>query len=107
MEFTTKKRIQVYADDRTKRQVELAASKQNMPVTQYCLHALLQQLAEDSLLEEERIEIPVESEQVGLVARIHRRRVQMQKALKGRPLSAVDTIESLRNERSHEASHLF
>lgn len=77
-----------------------------MPVTAYCLHALLQQLAEDHILEEEKIEIPVDTRQVGLVEKIGEGRIQMQKSMQGRPMGAVQMIDNLRNERSHEASHL-
>lgn len=106
MNRANKKRIQVYADGRTKRQVELAASRHNMPVTAYCLHALLQQLAEDHILEEEKIEIPVETRQVGVVEKIDSGRRQMQKTMHGKPLGAVQMIDSLRKERSHETSYL-
>lgn len=54
----TKKRTQVYADEETKRRVDLAAAKHNVPVTEYCLAAIKQQLAEDDVLEREQIEIP-------------------------------------------------
>jgi hypothetical protein len=47
-----KKRIQVYADEETKRRVEAAAAKYRMPVTAYCLAAIRQQLADDDMLEE-------------------------------------------------------
>jgi len=107
MNLTNKKRIQVYTDGRTKRQVALAASKHNLPVTAYCLHALYQQLAEDNILEEEKIEIPVEERQMGLVEKIRARRIQMQKTMKGRPLGAVQAIAELRKERSYEPSRLF
>jgi hypothetical protein len=36
----------------TRRRIELAAAKYNLPVTEYCLNAIRQQLAEDDLLEE-------------------------------------------------------
>ena len=55
----TKTRIQVYADQETKRRIELAAAKRDIPTTQYCLEAIIQQLADDDMLERETIEIPV------------------------------------------------
>ena len=54
-----KQRLQVYADNDVKRRIELAAAKQDMPVTEYCLNAILQQLADDEILEEEQITIAV------------------------------------------------
>lgn len=57
--MTTKERIQVYADPETKRRIELAAAKRDVPVTEYCLDAIVQQLVEDDVLEQERIEIAV------------------------------------------------
>jgi hypothetical protein len=54
-----KKRIQVYADEEMKRRIELAAAKYDMPVTEYCLNAIEQQLAEDDLLEEQQVTISV------------------------------------------------
>lgn len=42
-----KQRIQVYTDPATKRRIELAAAKVNLPVTEYCLRAIEQQLADD------------------------------------------------------------
>ena len=43
----------------TKRRIELAAAKYDIPVTEYCLSAIQQQLADDDLLEEEHITVPV------------------------------------------------
>jgi uncharacterized protein (DUF1778 family) len=43
----TKTRIQVYADEETRRRIALAAARQNVPITQYCLDAIKQQLAKD------------------------------------------------------------
>ena len=54
-----KTRIQVYADEETKRRIELAAAKKEIAITQYCLEAIRQQLAEDDMLDREKIEIPI------------------------------------------------
>ena len=54
-----KRRIQVYADEETKRRVELAAAKHHMAVTEYCLSAIRQQLADDDMLERDKVEIAV------------------------------------------------
>ncbi|MEA3335787.1 MAG: hypothetical protein U9R25_07735 [Chloroflexota bacterium] len=53
------KRIQVYTDEGLKRRIVLAAVRRDVAVTQYCLEAIMQQLAEDDMLEIEQIEIPV------------------------------------------------
>jgi hypothetical protein len=47
----SKTRIQVYTDEETKRRIELAAVRQNIAVTEYCLQAIEQRLAEDDMLE--------------------------------------------------------
>jgi len=52
-----KNRIQVYADDETKRRIELAAFLREVPVTEYCLEAIRRQMAEDDVLERARIEV--------------------------------------------------
>ncbi len=51
------KRIQVYADDETKRRIELAAMIREVPVTEYCLDAINQRLREDDLLEHSQISV--------------------------------------------------
>jgi uncharacterized protein (DUF1778 family) len=45
-ESMNKQRIQVYADPETKRRIELAAAKHETSVTEYCLAAIEQQLAD-------------------------------------------------------------
>ena len=52
-------RIQVYTDPETKRRIELAAARLDVAVTQYCLEAIRQRLADEEMLEKEKIEIPV------------------------------------------------
>ena len=49
------KRIQVYADEETKRRIELAAMIREVPVTEYCLDAITQQLRQDDVLEQSEI----------------------------------------------------
>lgn len=53
----TKHRIQVYADDETKRRIELAAFIREVSVTDYCLQAIRQQMAEDDVLERGEVEV--------------------------------------------------
>ena len=54
-----KTRIQVYADPQLKRRIELAAARYDVPVTDYCLDAIIHRLAEDELLETDQIIINV------------------------------------------------
>lgn len=56
-----KTRIQVYADDEIKRRIELAAAKRHVAVTEYCLDAIVQQLADDAVLDDMEITIPVKA----------------------------------------------
>lgn len=57
----TKVCIRVYANVETKHRVELAAIRQGLPVTEYCLAAIKQRLIEDNLLERKQGEGPVQS----------------------------------------------
>ena len=52
-----KHRIQVYADDETKRRIELAAFIREVSVTDYCLDAIRQQMADDDMLERAQVEV--------------------------------------------------
>ena len=56
-----KQRIQVYAEPEIKRRIELGGGcKRDTPVTQYCLDAIVQQLADDDVLEQSQVMIEVE-----------------------------------------------
>ena len=44
-----KQRIQIYVDEQTKRRIRLAAAKNNMPISTYCLTAIQQQLEKDRI----------------------------------------------------------
>lgn len=99
----TKERIQVYAEPELKRRIELAAAKRDTPVTQYCLDAIVQQLADDDVLEQSQVTINVHpgsddtliADLRALHDRILTRRVGK--------LIDVDTImEQVRNERDDE-----
>lgn len=65
-----KQRIQVYTDPETKRRIELAAAKHDIPVTEYCLEAIKQQLAEDDMLESEQVTIPVQTDGADLISEL-------------------------------------
>ena len=99
------RRIQVYADADTKRRIELAAAKHNLPVTSYCLDAIMQQLGEDEVLEQERIEIYIEPQpsvvDARLLAQMRTLRERI-KARRGGKLITTDIVEQVRAERDEE-----
>lgn len=98
----SKKRIQVYADLETKRRIELAAAKQDLPVTEYCLQAIRQQLLEDDVLEGEKVEIAVRPGPNGDVIRELRVLREKIKARRGGRLITLDILEQVRSERDDE-----
>jgi uncharacterized protein (DUF1778 family) len=98
----TKTRIQVYTDEETKRRIELAAARQDVPITQYCLDAIKQQLAEDDVLERETIEIPVtSSREEDLIADLRALRERIRDR-RGGELIPLDIVEQVRQERDDE-----
>lgn len=98
-----KKRIQVYADEETKRRVELAAAKYDVPITEYCLKAIRKQLAEDEVLQQVTIEIPVEPRLTeDLVAQIRELSERIRARRSGEPVDVVGIIEQMREERVDE-----
>ena len=107
-----KQRIQVYADPQTKRRIELAAAKYDIPVTEYCLRAIEQQLADDGLLEAEAITIPVTPASAGdvqeddLIADLRALRAAILAERGGQLLEIDDVIEDLRAERDADLSGL-
>jgi uncharacterized protein (DUF1778 family) len=105
----TKKRIQVYTDAETKRRIELAAAKHDIAVTQYCLAAIVQQLAEDDVLERERIEIPVDptqTEDEALVADLRALHEEIRTYRDGEPIDVGRELELMREARDHELTGL-
>jgi hypothetical protein len=101
-------RIQVYTDAETKRRIELAAAKQQTSVTEYCLAAIAQQLADDDLLEEAAVAIsikpPAGNAQItsGLLAQLRQLREAIQADRGGEALDLDTLLEALRDERDHE-----
>src|SRR5437870_4077513 len=99
------RRIQVYADAETKRRIELAAAKRNLPVTAYCLEAIMQQLSEDEVLDRERIEISVKpgSEVIDakLLDQMQALREKILARRGGEPITE-DILEQLRVERDED-----
>ncbi|MBI3943194.1 MAG: hypothetical protein HY326_09295 [Chloroflexi bacterium] len=102
-----KKRIQVYADPETKRRIELAAAKHDIPVTEYCLEAIKQQLLEDDILEAEQIEIPVKkTRDTDLIAELKALHADILAYRGGKPLDIDAAIDQLREERDYELTGL-
>ena len=99
------RRIQVYADAETKRRIELAAAKHNLPITSYCLEAIVQQLSEDEVLEQEQIEIPVkpriQTVDDQLIAQMQALREKIKARGSGK-LIDNDIVEQVRTERDAE-----
>ncbi|MDQ6694370.1 MAG: hypothetical protein M3014_08095 [Chloroflexota bacterium] len=99
------RRIQVYADAETKRRIELAAAKHDLPVTSYCLEAIMQQLEDDDVLEQEHIEIAVRpTDQIVDAQLIAQMRVLRDKveARRGGKLITDDMVDQVRSERDEE-----
>ena len=102
-----KRRIQVYADYDMKRRIELAAAKYNMPVTEYCLNAIQQQLADDDLLEEEQVAIPITPRTDNdLIADLRALRNRILARRSGQPID-IDIVEQVRAERDEELLGLY
>jgi uncharacterized protein (DUF1778 family) len=100
-----KQRIQVYADPEIKRRIELAATKQQVAVTEYCLHAITQQLADDDLLEEEQIAIPVNpSPDETLIAELRALQEKIKTRRGGKPIPIDRILAEMRDERDYELS---
>jgi len=99
-----KRRIQVYTDPETKRRIELAAAKQQTSVTEYCLAAIEQQLADDDILEREQIDIPVTSTQLEatLIADLRQLRARISADRRGAAIDLDSLFDELHDERDHE-----
>ncbi|MGQ9556149.1 MAG: hypothetical protein ACUVWR_18765 [Anaerolineae bacterium] len=102
-----RERIQVYADKDTKRRIELAAAKRDVPVTQYCLEAIRQQLAEDDVLEVENVLIQITSGKEAQLVEALRALQHRIKARRGGQLIDVErALEETRQEREYELTNL-
>jgi hypothetical protein len=103
-----KQRIQVYAEPEMKRRIELAAAKQNVAVTEYCLNAIVQQLADDDLLEEAQVVIAIQPGKPSddtLIADLRALREKILARRGGRPID-IDILEQVRAERDYELTGL-
>lgn len=101
-----KKRIQVYADEALKRRIELAAARSHVPITEYCLTAIRQQLADDDLLEEQQITIPLTATKPTdtLIADLRALHQEMLAVRGGKRIDVDAELEAMRAERDYEVS---
>jgi len=98
-----KKRIQVYADPEMKRRIELAAAKYNIPVTEYCLSAIQQQLADDDLLEAEQVTLSVSPTlEEDFIDSLEALQAKIKARRDGHPIDIDRFIEEMRAERDDE-----
>jgi hypothetical protein len=99
-----KQRIQVYTDPETKRRIELAAAKHETSVTEYCLAAIEQQLADDDILEREQIDIPVTPilARAQLIADLRQLRERITTDRPGVLIDLDSLFDELHDERDHE-----
>lgn len=98
-------RIQLYTDLEMKRRIALAAAKYDMPVTQYCFEAVQQQLAEDDLIEQEKIEIPITKTTSNkyLISNLLALDQEIKAYRQGKPPIDVEAIlDQMREEREHD-----
>ena len=101
--MATKTRIQVYTDPETKRRIDLAAAKYEASVTEYCVEAIRQRLAEDGVLEEEQVEVLIEPRPSSdLIADLRALRERIKAAQGGKLLDLDTLLEDLHNERDDE-----
>lgn len=93
-------RIQVYADEETRRRVEIAALKRRTSVTEYCLAAIRERLAEDDVLQADEVTIQVRRDDDGLFRQV---RALHEIVLARRAGAAIDVdraLEDVREERT-------
>ena len=100
-------RIQVYMDSETKRRVEVAATKIGIPITQYCLQAIKQQLADDDMLDQDTVEIRIKplarDDQLVRLRTLHE---EIMAYRSGEPLDVEGVLDQVRQERDRELTDL-
>lgn len=100
-----KQRIQFYTDPETKRRIESAAAKYNIPVSESCLHAVRLQLMQDAWAEDAETPAPVvptKRTNDTLIADLQALRESILAERSGRPIDVDDYIEQTRAGRDHE-----
>jgi hypothetical protein len=103
----TVKRSQVYADEDMIRRVELAAARQRVPVTRYCLQAITQQLRDDDMLERAQVEISVAPADAALIADLKTLHARILARRAGKPIDIDQALEAVRDERDNELTGLY
>ena len=99
----TKQRIQVYAEPDIKRRIELAAAKRDTPVTQYCLEAIMQQLADDDVLEQSQVIIDIQpNSQDTLINDLRALHDRILARREGKLIDIDNIVEQVRSERDDE-----
>ena len=99
-----KQRIQFYTDPETKRRIEVAAAKYNIPVSEYCLHAVRLQLEDDELQGEDQMDTYTLDETYIDTLRALQEQIKQER---GGELIDIDRfIEEMREERDREISGL-
>ena len=97
-----KVRIQVYTDRETKRRVDVAALKRNTSVTDYCVDAIRQRLAEDELLEADRVVIDMRRSKDHVLDRVAALHDAVLARREGRAIDVDGILERTREERLDE-----
>jgi hypothetical protein len=103
----TARRIQVYADEETIRRVELAAARQRVPVTKYCLQAITQQLRDDDMLERAEVEIRVAPADEALIPDLKALHARILARRAGKLIDIDQALEAARDERDDELTDLY
>ena len=100
-----RQRIQVYADPEMKRRIELVAAKHNVAVTEYCLDAIRQRLADDEMLEAAEVTIaitPMDESPATLLAALRAVREAILADREGQFVDVDAALDQTRDERIDE-----
>jgi hypothetical protein len=100
-----RQRIQVYADPEMKRRIELVAAKHNVAVTEYCLDAIRQRLADDEMLDAAEVTIaitPTDESPATLLADLRRVREAILADREGQFVDVDATLDQIQDERIDE-----
>lgn len=98
-------RIQLYTDTEMKRRITLAATKYDVPITQYCFEAVQQRLVEDDLIEQAHIEIPVTQPSLNtqLISNLRALDREIKASHQGKPPLDVEAVlDQIHEEREHD-----
>lgn len=100
-----KTRIQLYTDTEMKRRITLAATKYEVPITQYCFEAVQQRLAEDDLIDQAHIDIPVTQPSLNtqLISNLRALDREIKASRQGQPPLDVEAVlDQIHEEREHD-----